>query len=721
MFRKDSSPSIQTLPSKSTVTNKKDAEASQLTTITGEWLRLDTINNIVKVRGHAVLDSEEEHITADSATIHLDKHTGTLQNATLHFPKRSLFLAGKKVQKTGDLTYYLEDGWVTKCEPKEGEAPPWSFGWSKARITYEGLAHFTHATMRIKNLPVVYTPYLGFSTNKKRKTGLLMPEWNHGGRDGAGLLVPLFLNLSPSHDLTLYAGGLQKRGVVAGAEFRYVYDKGSKGSFAISYLNDKLEDKATDDYKSDGIYRTEKNRYWIRGKVDHDFGFMKGKLDLDIVSDRDYLQEYEDGLIGYKESNLQFKKTFGRGFDSETTYTRTNTAQLSKTWTDMSLNAGVTIIHDATDTPGTYHRWTLPTIDFSGRKTLMDKKPGSTGIREFMEDIDLTWSSTFANYWQENGVGGGLLDVYPKLSAPLRLTPYLETTASIGMRETLYQVDDNRFTSVGFDHGINSRNIFDFAISTSTIFMRDFHFNNKPSFRRVTHMIRPNIGYSYTPAKDQDSLPDFVGAVSATNSLNYGISNDFDVFGLMRDGKLSTRKLGEFKVSQSYDIREQRKDIIGSAKKQPFSDIAFDIGLDPIENLSFTYKTNWNVYGQGIVNYQFGSNYSNQRGDSFGLEYRYEKNETVNQLNMNAMVNLTEELEARADVAYSLYADEMSDATFRLAYEPGCWTLYFLATTTPDDDYRFNLIINFEDVGKVFGITEELRQADSGRWTFDEE
>lgn len=697
--------------------------AGKLTTITGDWLRLDPVTNVVKVRGHAVLDSAEEHITAESATLNLENHTGVLTRATLYFPNRSLYVVGEHVEKTGELTYALEEGWLTKCEPEEGKSPPWSYAWSTGHITYEGFAHFTHARLQVKDIPVFYSPYFAFSTNGKRKTGFLMPEWGHGGREGATLLVPYFINLSPSQDLTLYAGGMQKRGPYGGAEYRYVADEESKGTFAVNFLKDSLDEKVGDDYKSDGIYRKTDNRYWVRGKIDHKFpADFYGKLDIDLISDRDFLQEFNNGLIGHETSDQSFKRTFGRGFDGTTTVVRTNTAQFSKAWPDMSLNGGMTVVHDPTDTPGNQHRWTLPSLSFSGRKPLVEKQFGATGIREFLEDIDLTWGSGYANYWQELGVSGQTVDVSPKLQAPLRLTPYLETTVAVGLQETMWQVNDKRPDSLAtFDHDFHSRTLQNFNISNSTIFMRDFAFD-KPSFKRLTHMIRPSVSYSYVPAKSQLDLPDFVSLVGASNSIGYGVTNDFDVFGLMSDGQLNTRKFGMFQVNQSYSILEQRRDLYGTNDKhRPYSDIAIEADVAPLENLGLGYKTNWNVYGRGIMNYQFTSRFSDNRGDAFGMEYRYETYADVNQINSYASLQLTEALSANVNLAYSLYVDEISDGSFHIFYDPGCWTLDFMANTTPEDDYRFSLVVTFEDIGKVIGFDEKLHKMDSGNWTFNKD
>ncbi len=672
--------------------------------ITGDWLRLEP-GNIVTVRGHAVLDSSEEHISTDAARLDLDHHTGVLHHATLFFPNRHIYIAGEKVKKTGELTYHLVDGWVSKCSHQTGKAPPWSFTWSRANITQGGFARFVNATLRVKNMPVMYSPYFAFSTNQSRKTGLLMPEFSQGGRDGTGILLPLFINLSPSQDLTFYGGGYTKRGIMAGAEYRYVQDKNSRGMFALSYLHDHHKDTPADNFKADGILQKRQQRYWLRGKVDQDFGQWQGKLDLDLVSDRDYLEEYNGSMLGFIKSDSVFRQQFNRGFESETTYARSNTAQISKSWANMSVNGELRTVDDLTAKPSTHDLWTLPRLTFTGSRMILPFALDSGGLRAFAENTDLIWDSEFVDYWRKAGVGGQRLDLHPQLTALLSLSPYLETTATIGVRETLYHVNDQSTAPTKYGSGILNRYLYDFNLATSTIFMRDFKLANNR--RDVRHIIRPNVSYTYVPYKQQDYLPkmDDTDRVAAQNIIKYGIDNDFDLSDLDVNSNAGGRRLAYTKVSQSYDIREARRSVTSSDDhRRPFSDIYIEAGAYPIAPLSIIYKTNWSVYGRGILNYEVTSSYGNTNGDSLGLEYRYYPSKAINQVNIHATTKITAALQSQVVFDHSLAADETSEASLRILYKPACWSMEMFANTATNEDYRFTIIFNLAGVGNIVGF-----------------
>ena len=680
-------------------------------TISGDWIRLDPVTNQVRVRGHAVLDSEEEHVTADLADLDMNRQTGHLERATIHFPKRSLYLAGATVEKTGDLTYHLEEGWVTRCAPQEGLVPPWSFGWQRADITQEGFAHFTHTTFRVKDVPVVYSPYVGFPTSRKRKSGVLLPEWTGGERDGAGLLVPLFVSLSPSQDLTLYGGGLSERGVLAGAEFRYVQDRASRGMVAISYLNDSLTDTPGDDFKSDGVFRTTTDRYWLRGKADHDFGHhLNGKLDIDLVSDQDYLEEYNDGLIGYSESARVFTEEFGRGFEAKTTHSRTNLAQLTRWWPTMTLGGEVRASNDPTSTPSTIHPWSLPSLAFAGSRPLFPSR-SAAGLPGPLAATDLVWDTGYVYYWQEGGVGAHRFDLHPSLKAPLPVAPYLETTAALGLRQTMYQADGNGPNGESPASGTLSRTLSDVTLATSTLLVRDFELGG-PSLRRLSHLVRPGLSYTYLPAARQDDLPAFdsIDRIGAENLVTYEVSNDFEVE--TREG--GAWKFGYARLSQAYDIHETRRDLGLDDRRRTFTDVAFESWLQPLPELRLIYETDWDIYGDGATNYQLGASYFTPRGDTLYLEHRYDAAQVINQLNLVLSVRLATTLQAQAVVYHSLETDQTSDTSLRLLYQPACWGLALQATTTPDDAYRLSLMFSLEGVGNIMGLSQTL--SSSGGW-----
>ncbi|MEJ2690602.1 MAG: LPS assembly protein LptD, partial [Deltaproteobacteria bacterium] len=300
--------------------------------LTADWLSFSVTDQKVKARGHVFLDTGEEKIRAEEVEISLEDEKGVLRQTSIKIPGNSLTFLGDTVRKTGPYAYSFENGFVTACPFKEGKSPPWSIHATDTKLTVEGYASLWNTTFCIKNVPVLYSPYLLLPAKTVRQTGFLFPELSHSDRDGLGLIAPFFINLSASSDLTLYPGYLDKRGGFAGAEFRYVAGPESAGTFMVNYLDDSHRDSASDDFNDDGYYRQTRNRYWLRAKADQRISdTTAAKFDLDVVSDRDYLQEYRDGIVGFDQSNENFFKNYHRDLQEASIPFRQSSLQVTKT------------------------------------------------------------------------------------------------------------------------------------------------------------------------------------------------------------------------------------------------------------------------------------------------------------------------------------------------------------------------------------------------------
>ena len=224
------------------------------TSIKADWVAYDVAMGQAKIRGNVLINVKGDELAADSGSINLKNSTGSFENARIVRQELDLHLEGRTIEKTGDLTYHIEDGWVITCRLQDGQEPPWSFGAADTRITDGGYAVMKHAVFRVKGIPVFYSPYMILPAKHERQTGFLFPAWYMSDRDGFGLETPFFVNLSPTADITLYPRYFSKRGVMMGGEFRYATDESSKGMFRGHYLDDDLSDPSEEAYYRDGSF-----------------------------------------------------------------------------------------------------------------------------------------------------------------------------------------------------------------------------------------------------------------------------------------------------------------------------------------------------------------------------------------------------------------------------------------------------------------------------------
>ncbi len=655
-------------------------------TIKADWIAYDVEQNSIKAKGNVAINSNSDQLLAKEGVVDLTSETGTFTEATILRDSLDLHLEGKTIQKTGFNTYQIEDGWVVTCKVEKEKAPPWSFASKDTKITQGGYAVLKHATFRIKDVPVLYTPWIMLPVGNKRHTGLLFPEISNSDQNGFGLNLPIFVNISDSTDITLYPEYYANRGFMPGMEFRYILGSQKKGTFMANYLYDDLSDPSETDYwKDTGYTHTNKDRYWVRGKMDHDFdNNVVTRVDLDIVSDRDYLTEFNTGITGFTQSNDLFFNMYGRGFQNKTDDERKNSMKILKSWSGMSLEGNLLAINDVrTTTTSPTPLWKLPSLDFTGSQSL-----GET-------TLTFDWDTNYVNYYREDGVGGHRFDIYPRLSMPLPLGPYLESRADAGVRDTFYKVQTYGDGTWNQSDTPN-RFLGDFHTEVGTTLLRNFALNMGET-TEISHNFRPYIAYDYLSETDQEDLPDFdsVDRIEDINAISYGIDNFFNLFG-NREGRDTERDYGYLKILQSYDLRSESSD-------KPLTPVNIKLGWNPLTNFNVIYKTDIDVYGEGVTFYGLESYYKNSRGDYLNFDYRYNREDTVHQLNVSARAQLFDTIFAKYAIEHSLSESRVIEQNISLLYQPACWSVELKSQYTPGD-HNLMLVFNLANIGSPLGL-----------------
>src|SRR5450631_957536 len=151
----------------------------------------------------------------------------------------------------------------------------------------EGTAH--NVTMRFKDVPIFYTPYISFPLGDERKSGVLFPSFGHSGTNGYQFEVPYYFNLQPNYDLTLTPGLLSARGVQLASEFRYL-TAGSRGQVEASFLPG---DKQT---------HSDRSYFHVTDTTDLAHG-LRFDADVATVSDSNY---FSDFAVGSEQTSVTF-------------------------------------------------------------------------------------------------------------------------------------------------------------------------------------------------------------------------------------------------------------------------------------------------------------------------------------------------------------------------------------------------------------------------------
>ncbi|WP_161629957.1 LPS-assembly protein LptD [Desulfogranum mediterraneum] len=663
-----------------------------LTTIKADWMVYDADLGRVKARGNLVIDVGPDQLSAESGVVDLEHETGTFENASIIRQYKDMHLEGRVVEKTGDLTYHIEDGWIITCKLKEDETPPWSFGAADAEITDGGYAFLKHATFRIKDVPVFYSPYMILPAKRTRQTGFLFPAISTSDRDGFGFELPFFINLSRSSDITLYPQYMAERGLMLGGEFRYIADTTDKGAIMANYLSDDLSDPSqVEYYQETGYTHTNKDRYWIRGKADHDFGEWTTRFDLDVVSDKDYLTEFTSGLTGFTTSHNRFLEIFGRGFQNKSEQFRNNTAEILRSWDNgTSLQGQFLVVNDLSDPDVSPSRlWKLPSLSYTGLLPVYDNS-----------GIDFSWNADYVNYWREEGVGAHRVDLHPKLTMAVPLSKYLETTVRAGVRDTFYALQvngDNQEANGTFEDGdTQNRLLADFGAEIGTTMIGDFNADFGEIYA-FSHTFRPYVSYDFISDDDQDDLPklDSVDTIGDKNIIYYGIDNFFDIFGEKNEKKYE-RNYGYLKIKQGYDLRNAESDT-------PLTPIDAQLAYYPLEDLRLKYKTEIDVYGDGVFAHTVEADLRSNRGDYLSADYKYNDLKNTNSIRADAWLVLPWNFAVGYGIERAIEAERTIEEEFRLLYQPACWSVEFLSNYKPGNQ-TYMIMFRLANIGNPLGL-----------------
>ncbi|MDX2455624.1 LPS-assembly protein LptD [Desulfosarcina sp.] len=659
--------------------------------------------------GHVVMTVGDDILTGGRVELNLDQETGVVHDGTVFLKENHFYIHGERIEKTGKDTYRAEKGSITSCD---GDQPDWVITGRKLKVTIDGYGTATHAVLRARDVPVLYTPYLLFPAKTKRQTGLLLPEAGVSTRWGFNWDQPLFWAISDNTDATLYTQYMQKRGTKIGLEYRYALTDRSFGAIKADGLQDRQVDDGTPEetqqwgYPGDAYDRPNTDRYWLRAKVDQELPWgAKAQLDLDIVSDQDYLTEWKDGYSGFNETRDYFLEAFGRDLDPYDENTRTNRLNVNRNWSRYSLNGSLlwndnVIKRRWEETDDTLQQ--LPVIEFDSVK----QQAFGTGV---YWDLD----SEYTYYYREDGDQGHRTDLYPRAYLPLKWKNYLSVEPSVGWRQTAWVMDRQEDDSLDRS---TYRQIYDARLDLSTEFSRIMG-SPVGSIDRIRHRIKPRVVYEYIPDQDQSDLPFFtdLDRIGEKNLVTYSLTNTFtsrtatavrptpatgvgSIFA--KKNRLTDRvqaspsglvpfdyhRFCRFYVEQSYDITAARND-----RPEPFSDIFGELEFNFGRYLYVDSNSSYNTYDNNFSSHSIGAAIADRRGDRLLMTHSYKKDD-YESISGALSVKLTSRLTVRGEYERNLQTQRDISKGIGFLYKAQCWAVdFFYGREGEDNQFLFSI------------------------------
>jgi LPS-assembly protein len=319
----------------------------------------------------------------------------------------------------------------------------------------EGVAR--NVTMRFKDVPIFYTPYISFPLGDERKSGVLFPSLGHSGSNGFEAEVPYYFNLAPNYDLTVTPGMLSARGAQVAEDFRYLTSS-SHGQLDATFLpNDKQQHD---------------NRSYVRytdiSDIRHGLRF---DADIAGVSDTNYFQSF---AVGTEQTSVTFLQR------------RADLLYYDDAWRIRAqLQNFQTIDTTVTASNRPYSR--VPRVQASALYPIDNSK------------FEFVFDSEAVNFLRGVGPTGVRLNFSPEMRWSSRGPGYFFEPA-VGYDFTQYDLQN---AGLGLP-GTPTRALPYARLDTGLIFERE-----AGSQGQRTQTVEPRLVYSFVPYRAQNELPVF--------------------------------------------------------------------------------------------------------------------------------------------------------------------------------------------------------------------
>ncbi|WP_019409853.1 LPS-assembly protein LptD [Pseudomonas psychrophila] len=568
------------------------------------------LNGNVRLRDNGAL------IVGDHADVQLDTGAAKVDNAEYVLHKSRIRGSALYAKRAEDAIIRLKDGTYTTCEPNSNA---WQLKGNNITLNpATGFGTATNVTLRVKDIPILYTPYIYFPIDDRRQSGFLPPSFSSSSDTGFTLVTPYYFNLAPNYDATLYPRYMTKRGLLMEGEFRYLTES-SEGQFGAAYLNDDNDDrKRQTDY--------EKTRYMLNWQ--HKGGLdsrVLTEVDYTKISDPYYFQDLQSDQVGVESRDYLNQQ-----------------AAVSYRGDDYTAKLNVQAYQLATVTQITPYNQ-LPQLTVNG---MLPYHPEGLNFSYNTELVRFERSLENGNYTNEDGsidprldnnvkgiarANGTRLNLAPTMNLPMNWS-YGFLTPSLKYMYTQYDLDldgTGKQTLLAGEEYKNSqsRSVPIASVDSGLYFDRNTNWFGT-NYRQT---LEPRAFYLYVPERNQDNIPIFDTSESTFSYSSLWRDNRFT--GTDRVGDENKLSLGltsrwieengferqRVSVGQAYYFKDRKVQL-------PGIDADRDDATSSVSPYALEYAYRFNRDWRATADYNWDPETRSPRSGSAMMHYQPEDN-----------------------------------------------------------------------------------------------
>ena len=188
------------------------------------------LNGKVEIIGYNGTKEQASNIT-------IDTNSSDIEFKELFLVSDNDIWMTSNIAKKHDDIYLTGASILSSCDVKK---PLWKLAFKKSKYyKNEDYIKLYGTTVYFLDTPIFYTPYLAFSTNNKRSSGLLFPLFGYNPDEGFIYEQPIFWAIAPNMDIEFNPQIRTKRSYGGYATFRFVDSMYSSGALRVGYFKDK--------------------------------------------------------------------------------------------------------------------------------------------------------------------------------------------------------------------------------------------------------------------------------------------------------------------------------------------------------------------------------------------------------------------------------------------------------------------------------------------------
>ncbi len=591
----------------------------------------------ITASGDLFYESPDLLIRGQEGSFDLSSHLGQVkqgQYAFRHQPGRG---DARTATMTGPQVSVLDDASYTTCPPGNED---WLLRFSSVTLDHhEGVGHARNVRLSFMGVPFLYTPFMSFPIDDRRKTGLLTPSYRLSSEGGGELTIPYYINLAANYDLTLKPRNMTRRGLLIGSEFRYLLTHG-QGTLNLEYLPD------------DRVFGNDRGLVnWQH--FDQLTQRLQARIDYNQISDDQYLDELGNNLSTTSITHLQQQ--------AELLYSTTGWLARARIQSFQTIDASI---------PKASRPYqVLPSLSLTSHLPLKENR------------LNLALQAEHSNFQRTDRVSGHRLDLQPSLLLPLRSSAF-SFDSKLVLHHTRYSLND--LNSGG---ARPERTLPQLSLDGQMFLERPLRWHD----HELIQTLEPRLFYLYTPYRDQTALPIFDTSIVDLNFSQLFRNNRFNGRDRVGDANQvtvaitsrlqeasSAREWARFELGQIIYFDDRRVTLPGQAvETASTSAITGNAILRVPGQMTVNADARWeprlNKFDKGAVRLQ----YAPAKHSLLNLSYRY-RLETLGQTDISFLWPLNRQWRILGRWNRSLRHDQDLETLAGIEYDNCCWKLQLL-------------------------------------------